>query len=64
MENEVIKTLHNISEQLTEAIYDAEKFDAGNNSAGTRVRKAMQNIKNLAQQVRLEVQAQKNGVPA
>ena len=40
------------------------KFDQGNNSAGTRVRKAMQNIKGLAQHVRLEVQAQKNGVPA
>ena len=64
MENEVTKTLHNISEQLVDAIYDAEKFEAGNNSAGTRVRKAMQNIKSLAQNVRLEVQAQKNGVPA
>ena len=64
MENEVTKTLHNISEQLVDAIYDAEKFDAGNNSAGTRVRKAMQNIKSLAQNVRLEVQAQKNGVLA
>ena len=52
-----------MSEQLATAINDAEKFDAGNNSAGTRVRKAMQNIKSLAQNVRLEVQAQKNGVP-
>ena len=42
----------------------AEKFEAGNNSAGTRVRKAMQNVKSLAQNVRLEVQAQKNGVLA
>ena len=62
--NEITETLHNISEQLAGAIDDAEKFDAGNNSAGTRVRKAMQNIKSLAQNVRLEVQAQKNGVPA
>ena len=64
MENEVTKILHNISEQLVDAIYDAEKFGSGNNSAGTRVRKAMQNIKNLAQTVRLEVQHQKNGVTA
>ena len=64
MENEVTKTLLNMSEQLATAINDAEKFDAGNNSAGTRVRKAMQNIKSLAQSVRLEVQAQKNGVLA
>ena len=62
--DEITKTLHNMSEQLADAINDAEKFDAGNNSAGTRVRKAMQNIKSLAQNVRLEVQAQKNGVLA
>lgn len=60
--DEITKTLHNMSEQLATAINDAEKFDAGNNSAGTRVRKAMQNIKSLAQNVRLEVQSQKNGV--
>ena len=53
-----------MSEQLATAINDAEKFDLGNNSAGTRVRKAMQNIKSLAQNVRLEVQAQKNGILA
>ena len=62
--DEITKTLHNMSEQLATAINDAEKFDMGNNSAGTRVRKAMQNIKSLAQNVRLEVQAQKNGIPA
>ena len=62
--DEITKTLLNMSEQLADANNDAERFDAGNNSAGTRVRKAMQNIKSLAQNVRLEVQAQKNGVPA
>jgi len=62
--SEITETLDNIHDQLLTAINDAEKFDLGNNSAGTRVRKAMQNIKGLAQNVRLEVQAQKNGVPA
>ena len=62
--SEIIETLENIERQLHEAAEDAMKFESGNNSAGTRVRKAMQNIKGLAQQVRLEVQAQKNGVPA
>ena len=62
--DEITKTLLNMSEQLADAVNDAEKFDAGNNSAGTRVRKTMQNIKSLAQNVRLEVQAQKNGVLA
>ena len=39
---------------------DVTKFVAGNNSAGTRVRKAMQAVKQLAQDVRVEVQEQKN----
>lgn len=41
---------------------DFDKFyDKGNNAAGTRVRKGMQDMKNLAQEIRLEVQAKKNG---
>ena len=39
---------------------DVSKFVDGNNSAGTRVRKAMQTVKSLAQEDRLEVQDQKN----
>ena len=39
---------------------DVSKFIDGNNSAGTRVRKAMQVVKRLAQDIRLEVQDQKN----
>tara|TARA_R100000995_G_scaffold14205_1_gene5610 strand:- start:342 stop:536 length:195 start_codon:yes stop_codon:yes gene_type:complete len=39
---------------------DVTKFVEGNNSAGTRVRKAMQAVKALAQEVRIEVQNQKN----
>ena len=39
---------------------DVSKFVEGNNSAGTRVRKAMQTVKSLAQEVRVEVQDQKN----
>ena len=40
---------------------DVTKFVEGNKSAGTRVRKAMQTIKSLAQEIRVEVQDQKNG---
>lgn len=41
---------------LEEAKADAEKFfEKGNKAAGTRVRKAMQDIKVLAQSVRTEV---------
>jgi len=40
---------------------DAEKFyNAGNSAAGTRVRKAMQDLKNLAQEIRAEVTEKKN----
>jgi hypothetical protein len=40
---------------------DFEKFyDKGNNAAGTRVRKGMQDLKDLAQDIRKEVQDMKN----
>tara|TARA_Y100000114_G_scaffold86421_1_gene79949 strand:+ start:236 stop:436 length:201 start_codon:yes stop_codon:yes gene_type:complete len=61
-ENEVIKLLQKMGNELRNIETDAEKFVEGNNSAGTRVRKTMQTVKNLAQQVRVEVQNQKNAV--
>jgi hypothetical protein len=61
-ENEVIKLLQKMGNELNSVEVDAEKFVEGNNSAGTRLRKAMQNIKNIAQEVRVEVQNQKNSV--
>ena len=61
-ENEVIKLLQKMGNELNNVETDAEKFVEGNNSAGTRVRKTMQTVKNLAQQVRVEVQNQKNAV--
>ena len=61
-------TLNRTFDELQDAINDCQsdvtKFVEGNNSAGTRVRKCMQNIKNLAQAVRKEVQEQKNTVAA
>ena len=40
---------------------DADKFyNKGNSAAGTRVRKGMQDLKNLAQAIRSEVQDLKN----
>ncbi|MXV50434.1 histone H1 [Pedobacter sp. HMF7647] len=40
---------------------DADKFYSKQNSAaGTRVRKAMQDLKNLAQEIRTEVTEKKN----
>jgi len=56
--------LDNLYDELQNIINDSQgdvtKFVEGNNSAGTRVRKAMQNVKALAQEVRIEVQSQKN----
>ena len=56
--------LNTIFNELQDAINDCQndvtKFVEGNNSAGTRVRKAMQAVKSLAQEVRVEVQDQKN----
>ena len=57
-------SLNSTFDQLQDAINDCQsdvtKFIEGNNSAGTRVRKAMQAVKRLAQDVRIEVQDQKN----
>lgn len=39
---------------------DIQKFTNGNASAGTRVRKGLQDIKKLAQEMRIEVQEKKN----
>lgn len=40
---------------------DFEKFyEKGNQAAGTRVRKGMQDLKTLAQEIRAEVQDKKN----
>ena len=56
--------LNNTFDELQNAINDCQadvtKFVEGNNSAGTRVRKAMQVVKQLAQDIRVEVQDQKN----
>ena len=56
--------LDSIFDELQDAVNDCQadvtKFVEGNNSAGTRVRKAMQTVKLLAQECRVEVQKQKN----
>ena len=56
--------LDSLYDKLQDVINDTQgevtKFVEGNNSAGTRVRKAMQAVKSLAQEVRVEVQDQKN----
>ena len=60
MENPIYESYARLETILTESFSDASKFVNGNNSAGTRVRKAMQEVKSIAQNIRLEVQDQKN----
>ena len=58
--NQLNNTFNELQNTINDCQADITKFVEGNNSAGTRVRKAMQNVKSLAQEVRVEVQDQKN----
>ena len=62
--NKVTKLYNQMLVNLEKGINDLEKFNDGNKSAGTRVRKNMQEIKTLAQDVRVAVQEEKNTVAA
>ena len=61
---ELEKLYQNMADTLEQGVTDLEKFQDGNMSAGTRVRKNMQTVKALAQKVRITVQEQKNAVVA
>ena len=57
--------MEDLLNQIVEAVdsirVDAAKFEEkSNGAAGTRVRKGMQDLKNLAQDIRNEVTAKKN----
>ena len=56
--NGTLETMINILEGARDD--NTKFFDSGVNAAGTRVRKAMQEVKTLAQQLRTEVQDAKN----
>ena len=58
--NALNTTFDELQNAINDCQTDVTKFVEGNNSAGTRVRKAMQTVKSLAQDVRIEVQDQKN----
>ena len=64
MDNKVYDTWTELSEIVNDGQEDLTRFMHGNKSAGTRLRKRMQRIKQLAQQVRVEVQERKNSVMA
>ena len=58
--NPLDSTFDELQDAINDCQTDVIKFIEGNNSAGTRVRKAMQVVKALAQNIRVEVQDQKN----
>ena len=58
--NPLNSTFDELQDAINDCQSDVTKFVEGNNSAGTRVRKAMQTVKSLAQDIRVEVQEQKN----
>jgi N-acetylglucosamine kinase-like BadF-type ATPase len=56
-----MQTFEEIKNLVAAAEADVVKFaEKGNKAAGTRVRQAMQELKKLSQQVRIEVQESKN----
>lgn len=55
--DEKLKQLNQLNET---AQSEAVKFANGNKSAGTRLRKALQDIKNISQEIRKDVQEIKN----
>ena len=52
--------METMKDEVSIAMHEADMFSAGNKAAGTRVRKHMQNVKSLAQNIRVEVQEMKN----
>tara|TARA_R110000822_G_scaffold146568_1_gene285643 strand:+ start:602 stop:775 length:174 start_codon:yes stop_codon:yes gene_type:complete len=53
-------SIENMQSILTELANDVDKFNGGNAAAGTRIRKAMQDVKGQAQDLRKQVQEIKN----
>lgn len=49
-----------ITQIISTIVYDTVKFETGNNVAGTRVRKAYQEIKRLCSTGRQEIQDRRN----
>jgi hypothetical protein len=55
-----INEVQTLIETLTEALGDAAKHDAGNNAAGTRLRKSLQQVATDCKVLRKSVQEERN----
>jgi len=61
VKNTIMDKFKQVQEVIASVEADVTKFyDGGNAAAGTRVRKAMQDLKVLAQEIRAEVTEKKN----
>jgi len=56
----IMELVEKIEDLATDIKDDVTKFNDGNNAAGARIRKAMQNIKVIAQEIRVAVTEIKN----
>lgn len=54
------KIFESIQQKVSEAEAEVKKFYEGNNAAGGRVRKAMQELRELAQELRKDVLETRN----
>jgi len=52
-------SLQKLLDELEVLKGEYEKFERGNKSAGTRARKSLQNIKKIAQEIRIQIQEAK-----
>ena len=49
-------SLQKLFDELEVLKGEYDKFEKGNKSAGTRARKSLQNIKKIAQEIRIQIQ--------
>lgn len=59
-----VDSLQQVEQLIASIKEDYEKGKGGNKAAGTRVRKAMQEVKNLAQQIRQEMLDSREASPS
>ena len=56
----VTTSVNDLIETLTTALTDAENHESGNNAAGTRLRKQLQEVVNTCKTLRKQVQEERN----
>lgn len=55
-----MESFDKLKQTIATAEEDVAKAEGGNKAAGTRVRQAMQEVKNLAQEIRKEILAKRD----